>query len=59
MDRLLSLTGTEPTPFHKSFSKVAGLQIHDTTPGCKDPEHVKKRICQKEGKIAYLHQEYL
>ena len=43
MDWLLSLTGTEPTPFHNSFPKVAGLQIHDTTPGCE-----RSRTCEKK-----------
>ena len=30
---LLPQTGTEPTPFRNSASKVAGLPVHLTTPG--------------------------
>ena len=31
--RLLPRTGIEATPFRNSASKVAGLQVHATTPG--------------------------
>ena len=30
---LLPPTGIEPTPFWKLDSKIAGLQVHATTPG--------------------------
>ena len=30
---MLPPTGIEPTPFRNSTSKVAGLQVHATTPG--------------------------
>ena len=32
IERLLPPTGIEPTPFQNSASKVAGLQVHTTTP---------------------------
>ena len=33
IEGLLPPTGIEPTPFRNSASKVAGLQVHATTPG--------------------------
>ena len=33
MEGLLPPTGIDPTPFQNSVSKVAGLQVHATTPG--------------------------
>ena len=33
IEGLLSPTGTESTPFRNSASNVAGLQVHNTTPG--------------------------
>ena len=33
IEGLLPPTGTEPKPFRNSASKVAGLQVHITTPG--------------------------
>ena len=35
IEGLLPPTGIEPTPFRNSASKVAGLQVHATTPGLK------------------------
>ena len=32
LERLLPITGFEPTPFRNSASKVGGLQVHATTP---------------------------
>ena len=32
IEGLLPPTGTEPTPFRNSASRVAGLQVHATTP---------------------------
>ena len=34
IEGLLPPTGTEPTPFRNSASKVAGLQVHATTGAC-------------------------
>ena len=40
IEGLLTQTGVEPTLFQNSAYKVAGLQVHPTTPGSPSTAHV-------------------
>ena len=58
MEGLLSPTGIEPTPFRNLACKVAGLQVHATTPGhvlyCTKYDNVLCLYCTKSERVIDL-----